>query len=160
VTWALLVALALWPDPPQPSVVVGPRPPAPQAVALRPLRPSSRFTHLAGAASPPLPTALLAMAPLAVTKPPTPAPVADGWFARDKWMHFAASAVVHAVFYGGALGSNAHAASQRIGGAAVAVIGLGREVYDWRVKDRFSNKDLVWDALGGVAAAVAVHQVR
>jgi uncharacterized protein YfiM (DUF2279 family) len=93
------------------------------------------------------------------SRPPVPR-AEDRWFGRDKWMHFAVSAVIQAVGYGVALGSESHAASLRIGGASVAVIGLGREVYDWWVKDRFSTKDLVWDALGGATAGVALHQVR
>lgn len=85
---------------------------------------------------------------------------ADRWFATDKWMHFAASAVIQSVGYGLAREHNSHAASLRIGAATSATFGLGREVYDGRVKGRFSGKDLVWDALGTAAAVAALHAVR
>jgi uncharacterized protein YfiM (DUF2279 family) len=85
---------------------------------------------------------------------------ADRWFASDKWMHFAASAVIQGVGYGLARESNGHGASLRIGAATSAAFGLGREIYDGRVKGRFSKKDLVWHALGTAAAVAALHAVR
>jgi hypothetical protein len=39
---------------------------------------------------------------------------ADRWFASDKWMHFAASAVIQGVGYGLARESNGHGASLRL----------------------------------------------
>ena len=84
----------------------------------------------------------------------------DRWFALDKWKHFAACAVIESVGYGLARGSNGHAASLRIGGAAVVVVGVAKELRDVRVQSYFSKKDLVWDGLGGAAAALALHSVR
>jgi uncharacterized protein YfiM (DUF2279 family) len=85
---------------------------------------------------------------------------ADHWFALDKWKHFAAGAVIESVGYGIASAGQGHSASLRIGAGAVVTVGLGRELYDWRVKHHFSVKDLVWDALGGTVAALALHAVR
>ena len=87
-------------------------------------------------------------------------PPADRWFALDKWKHFATCAVIQGVGYGVASGRNGHSASLRIGAGAVAAAGLGRELYDRKTKKHFSKKDLVWDALGGAVAAVALHAVR
>jgi len=91
---------------------------------------------------------------------PTPQPVPDAWTGLDKWQHFTASAVIQSVGYGAALGAHGHGASLRIGAASVVVFGLGREIYDWRVKGRFSKKDLVWNALGAGAAMIALTAVR
>lgn len=85
---------------------------------------------------------------------------ADPWFGLDKWKHFAASAVIESVSYGFASARQGHSASLRIGAGAVSVIGLGKELYDWRTKGQFSTKDLTWDFLGGGAAAAALHAVR
>jgi putative lipoprotein len=85
---------------------------------------------------------------------------ADRWFATDKWMHFAASTVVTSIGYGLARESNGHSAALRIGAGASSAVGLTREVYDGRVKGRFSGKDLVWDALGTLAGVAALHAVR
>jgi putative lipoprotein len=84
----------------------------------------------------------------------------DQWLAVDKWQHFAACAVIQSVAYGVTRGKNGHSASLRIGGAAVAAIGLAREVHDKLRKGEFSSRDLVWDATGGAAAALALHAVR
>jgi uncharacterized protein YfiM (DUF2279 family) len=85
---------------------------------------------------------------------------ADSWMGLDKWKHFAVCSVIESVGYGVARGGQGHAASLRIGAAAVTVVGVGREVYDWRVKGHFSAKDLTWDALGAGTAALVLHAVR
>lgn len=85
---------------------------------------------------------------------------ADPWIGVDKWKHFAVCSVIQSVGYGVALGGQGHAASLRIGAAAVAAVGVSREVYDWRVKGHFSAKDLAWDALGAGSAALVLHTVR
>jgi len=150
--WAVVGLLVALGADPLPSVDGGPR------------RQPSRFAAAPVAVeAPPAEPAFGGPARTLAANVPVLSPVPrveDRWFGRDKWMHFAASAVIQAVGYGVALGSESHTASLRIGGASVAVIGLGREVYDWWVKDRFSTKDLVWDAVGGAVAAVALHQVR
>jgi uncharacterized protein YfiM (DUF2279 family) len=89
-----------------------------------------------------------------------PQPRADPWFAKDKWMHFAACAVIQSVAYGVANGGQGHSASLRLGAATAAAFGLGREVHDWRRKSHFSVKDLAWDAAGAGGAAVALHAAR
>lgn len=84
----------------------------------------------------------------------------DRWFAVDKWQHFVASSVVQAVGYGFASGKNDHPASLRIGAAAAAVVGISKEVRDYRRGGLFSTKDLVWDVLGAGAAAAAIDAVN
>lgn len=84
----------------------------------------------------------------------------DRWTGLDKWEHFAASAVVQSVAYGMARSGQGHSASLRVGGAAVVVVGVAKETFDWRTKGEFSLKDLTWDGFGGVAAALALHAVR
>ena len=96
---------------------------------------------------------------LTMTGPPKPR-VTDPWTGLDKWKHFAASAVIESVGYGIASARQGHSASLRIGGGAVIVVGVGKELYDWRTKGQFSFKDFAWDLLGGAAAAAALHAVR
>ena len=84
----------------------------------------------------------------------------DPWIGVDKWKHFVVCSVIQSVGYGLARGGQGHSASLRVGASAVVVVGVGREVYDWRVKGHFSGKDLVWDALGAGSAAAAIQAVR
>jgi putative lipoprotein len=89
-----------------------------------------------------------------------PAGQQDGWFGRDKLLHFAASAIIQ---------SAAHstfrwrgASYQRAGWAAAAVTatsGIGKELWDRHRKRDFSLRDLTWDGLGGATAAAVIRQV-
>jgi uncharacterized protein YfiM (DUF2279 family) len=92
----------------------------------------------------------------------SPAP-RDAWLARDKMLHFAASAVVQ---------STAYSLFQRDARYAVAIqraslvtlgVGAGKELYDWRhpLKHDASWRDLAWDGIGGGAATIVIrHTVR
>jgi uncharacterized protein YfiM (DUF2279 family) len=85
---------------------------------------------------------------------------ADPWIGLDKWKHFAVCSVIESVGYGLSRGGQGRDASLRIGAATVAVVGVGRELHDWRVKGQFSGKDLTWDALGAGAAALAIRAAK
>ncbi|HYV99272.1 MAG TPA: hypothetical protein VE967_17580 [Gemmatimonadaceae bacterium] len=120
----------------------------------RPLAPVASFVFPSFCA----PVVLCSRGPVLPSSPFTQP--ADKWLALDKAKHFSACAVIESVGYGIASAHQGHSASLRIGGAAVLAVGLGRELYDWRVKGHFSLKDLAWDAIGGAAAALALHAVR
>jgi putative lipoprotein len=84
----------------------------------------------------------------------------DAWLGRDKFLHFAASAVIqgaaYSVFHRDARYT---VAAQRASLVTVAV-GVGKELYDWRhpAKHDASWRDLAWDGIGGVAATVVAKQ--
>jgi uncharacterized protein YfiM (DUF2279 family) len=85
----------------------------------------------------------------------------DAWFARDKFLHVAASAAVQGAAYA-VFQRNARytVAAQRASLVTVAV-GVGKELYDLRhpAHHQASWRDLAWDGVGGAAATVVVHQV-
>lgn len=92
--------------------------------------------------------------------PATPAPQGgDHWFARDKMLHFAASALIqgsaHAVLR--ANGADYGRASR---GAALVTLsaGISKELWDRQRGGDASLRDLAWDAVGGATAAVGVRQ--
>jgi putative lipoprotein len=82
----------------------------------------------------------------------------DTWTGPDKAKHFLVGGLIGA---GSALAAQS---SDRSDGEAVAVavavalpIGIGKEVYDQRVKKTyFSGKDLVWDLVGALAGGLVV----
>ena len=83
----------------------------------------------------------------------------DPWLGRDKFFHFAASAVIQGATHAAlrANGRDYRAASR---GAAVVTLaaGVGKELWDrYRHRD-FSIRDLAWDGAGGVAGAVVMRQ--
>ncbi|HUF12035.1 MAG TPA: hypothetical protein VMN78_02920 [Longimicrobiales bacterium] len=84
----------------------------------------------------------------------------DAWWGEDKVQHFAASAAVTLMAYGGArmpLEPDA-AIGVAIGSAALA--GLWKEVRDLRSGGPFSFRDLVWDALGITAGYFWVREIE
>lgn len=82
--------------------------------------------------------------------------VLDGWFGADKIKHLVMIAAVQSFAYSVAQASGADRGdAMRISLATAAAAGLGREIYDGRVKQRFSVTDLVWDG-AGIAAATAM----
>ena len=84
----------------------------------------------------------------------------DAWFARDKLLHFAASALVqgaaYTVFHRDARYT---VAAQRASLVTVAV-GVGKELYDLHHPQRHSAswRDLAWDGVGGVVATIVAKQ--
>ena len=80
----------------------------------------------------------------------------DGLLGADKLKHFFLTAFIQSVAYSSAqaLGADRDGAMRAsIGVAAGAAV--GREIYDARVKGRFSVPDLLWGA-GGMGAASAM----
>lgn len=85
----------------------------------------------------------------------------DGWFGPDKLKHFFMTAIVQSFAYSAAQAAGAERGdAMRIGLAAAGVTAVGREIYDARVKQRFSIPDLVWDAGGSVAATAMLRHTR
>ena len=79
----------------------------------------------------------------------------DRWLAPDKLQHFFTSAFVQSLSYGvlrraGVDNGNA------LAGASVITLGagVGKEVFDRRVRGEFSLRDLAWDAAGAGSASV------
>ncbi len=85
---------------------------------------------------------------------------ADRWFARDKALHFAVSAVVqgasHAVYRANGF---AYRDAAWTAGATTLAVGVGKELWDRRAGRVFSWRDLAADAAGGATGAVAVRQL-
>ena len=89
------------------------------------------------------------------------APPRDSWFGTDKVKHFFMSALVQSASFSAARAAGAsNSSAQLMGGVVTAAFGIGREVHDRRVGKIFSGKDLVWDAAGGVSAAVLLRRTR
>ena len=84
----------------------------------------------------------------------------DRWYGEDKVRHFAASAGITAISYGGARAmlDSDEAVGAAIGAAAVA--GLVREIHDYRLGKPFSFKDLAWDALGVAVGYVWIREIE
>jgi len=84
----------------------------------------------------------------------------DPWFGRDKFLHFAASAIIqggaHAV-----LRANGHDYGSASRGAALVTLsaGVGKELWDRHRGRDASFRDLAWDGIGGVTGAVAMRRV-
>src|SRR6187549_2142143 len=87
-------------------------------------------------------------------------PDSDPWFGRDKALHFAASASLAAVAYGGAsLGTDDR--PTRVAVAVTVALGAGllKEAWDLTGHGDASWRDLTWDVVGtatGVLFACAV----
>ena len=80
----------------------------------------------------------------------------DGWFGADKMKHFFMSAFIQSIAYSSARAVGASHDGAFVSATAATVgFGIGREVYDGRVKKAFSYKDLVWDG-AGLAAGIAL----
>lgn len=89
-------------------------------------------------------------------------PRGDRWFGPDKLQHFFTSAFVQSMTYGGLRRVGAERGPALAGASAVtAIAGVGKELYDARVKGEFSVRDLAWDAAGaGSATVLLVRTVR
>ncbi len=87
----------------------------------------------------------------------------DSWFGVDKIKHFFISAFIESVSYSALQAAGVNHRTARNGAIGVsAAFGVAREVHDRRTPgNRFSYKDLTWDALGITAGAVMIrHTVR
>jgi putative lipoprotein len=90
---------------------------------------------------------------------PPERPPEDRWFARDKAMHFATSAVLQSVGYT-LLRSNGleRRDAAWTAGAATLSVGVGKELWDQRSGGTFSWKDLAADGAGAGAGAVLIRR--
>ncbi|HUR92064.1 MAG TPA: DUF2279 domain-containing protein [Gemmatimonadaceae bacterium] len=85
----------------------------------------------------------------------------DGWFGADKLKHFFMSAFIQSMAYSSARAAGASHDGAFVSATAATVgFGVGREIYDGRVKRAFSYKDLVWDGAGLAAGMVLVNNAR
>ncbi len=85
----------------------------------------------------------------------------DRWFAPDKVKHFFASAFVQSVAFSAARAMRADTrGALYVASAATAVVGVGKEIHDWRTGGDVSAKDLVWDAAGATAASLVLRRAR
>ena len=85
----------------------------------------------------------------------------DGWFGADKMKHFFMSAFIQSLAYSSVRAAGASHDGAFVSATAATVgFGLGREIYDGRVKRAFSYKDLVWDGAGLAAGMVLVNNAR
>jgi uncharacterized protein YfiM (DUF2279 family) len=87
----------------------------------------------------------------------------DSWFGIDKIKHFFISAFIESVTYSAV--QAAHVKRRPALGAAIGVtaaFGVAREIHDKRKPgNRFSYKDLTWDAVGiSAGAAMLTHTIR
>ena len=82
--------------------------------------------------------------------------VRDSWFGIDKIKHFFISAFVESVTYSALQAANVKRRPALTGAIGVtAAIGVAREIHDRKKPgNRFSYKDLTWDALGIGAGTV------
>jgi uncharacterized protein YfiM (DUF2279 family) len=84
----------------------------------------------------------------------------DSWFGIDKIKHFFISAFIESVTYS-ALQAAKVKRSPALSGAigVTAAVGVAREIHDKRRPgNRFSYRDLTWDALGIAAGAAMLSQ--
>ena len=83
------------------------------------------------------------------------------FFGADKVKHFLMCFLVQSTAYSAARAAGLErGASQVVGGAGVATVGLLKEVQDKRHGKPFSIGDLAVDAAGGVAAAALLNGTR
>jgi putative lipoprotein len=79
----------------------------------------------------------------------TDRPDDDAWFGRDKALHFAASASIAAVGYGGAALVTEDRPTRALAGASLALgAGLLKEGWDLAGHGDASWRDLTWDVVG------------
>ncbi len=64
----------------------------------------------------------------------------DKWFSKDKFKHFFGSYIIYSFI--------SEIKNKEISVPITFALGLSKEFYDGFRKEKFSYKDLVWDALG------------
>lgn len=103
----------------------------------------------------PSPRALLA------DRPPIVQPAPDAWLGRDKFQHFWVSYAATTFAFAAATGAGVDADDALLVAVPAAMVaGIGKEVFDRRQGRIFSLRDLVADALGTIAAAAVLAQIR
>ncbi|MBM3907143.1 MAG: hypothetical protein FJ363_03580 [Gemmatimonadetes bacterium] len=85
----------------------------------------------------------------------------DPWFARDKYLHAAVSAVVQGAAYSVFRRDARYTVAAQRASLVTIAVGVGKELYDRRHPARRSAswRDLAWDAVGGAGATVIAKQV-
>jgi len=83
--------------------------------------------------------------------------IPDRWLGSDKLRHFFLSFGATGFARAGARAAGAGDASRWIGPAVAAAAGVGKELSDHARGWGFSLRDLVWDAAGIAAAALALR---
>jgi uncharacterized protein YfiM (DUF2279 family) len=89
--------------------------------------------------------------------------VRDSWFGVDKIKHFFISAFVESITYSALRAANVKRRPALAGAVGVtAVVGVARELHDRKKPgNRFSYRDLTWDALGiGAGAMMLAHTMK
>jgi uncharacterized protein YfiM (DUF2279 family) len=88
--------------------------------------------------------------------------VPDSWFGVDKVKHFFISAFIASVTYSALQAAHVKRRPALAGAIGVtAAIGVARELHDRKKPgNRFSYRDLTWDALGIGAGAVMLTNTR
>jgi putative lipoprotein len=118
------------------------------------------MTTPASGSSPPMKTAVLALATAMLVAPGARAADPDPWFGRDKALHFGASALLASGGYGAAaLVTDDRRARLVVGGSFAFSLGVAKELWDLAGHGDASWRDLTWDAVGtvtGLAVAAAL----
>ena len=93
---------------------------------------------------------------------PPPRAANDPWFARDKYLHAAVSAVVQGAAYSLFRREARYTVAAQRASMVTVAVGVGKELYDLKhpARHRASWRDLAWDAVGGVGATVIVRQTE
>jgi putative lipoprotein len=103
---------------------------------------------------------VLAVVPVAPAGGQQAAPDPDPWFGHDKALHFAASASIAVVAYGGTSLLTDDRPTRIVASASVALgAGILKELWDLSGHGDASWRDLTWDVVGtttGVLCAYAV----
>ena len=85
----------------------------------------------------------------------------DRWLAPDKLKHFFMSAFVQSVSFSALRTARVDHDPALVGASAMTLtVGIGKELYDRRVKGDFSARDLAWDAAGAGAASLLLSRAR
>ena len=87
----------------------------------------------------------------------------DSWFGIDKIKHFFMSAFIESVTYSALQAAHVNRRPALAGAIGIsAAFGVGREIHDKRTPgNRFSCRDLTWDALGiGAGAVLLRHTIK
>lgn len=110
---------------------------------------------------------LLAMLLLTVAFTPTAeaqtvrTPQRDSWFGADKIKHFLMSAFIQSLTFGGLQYAGANRNAAFAGSIGVtAAFGIGKEFHDKRIGERFSVRDIIWDAGGAGVAIVMLRNTQ
>ena len=98
--------------------------------------------------------------PVARAAIPVPEPAADRWVAEDKAQHFAMSFAITSMTYGAARSALPPDPARGTAAGLAILLGVGKELTDAAAGDRFSLKDLAWDAAGVALGLVFTQRIQ